>query len=51
MKILEINKFNFPNRGADRHFLDLCELLESSGHEVAVFAMDHPKNKKTKSWG
>ena len=44
MKILEINKFNFANAGADKHFLDLVELLRANGNEVAVFAMDHPKN-------
>ena len=45
MKILEINKFHFVKSGADRHFLDLIKLLRSKGHEVAVFAMDHPKNE------
>lgn len=44
MRILEINKFNFPNGGADRHFLDLVKLLESSGHEVAVFSMKNKRN-------
>ena len=48
MKILEINKFYFPKGGADKHFLDVVSLLESAGHEVAVFAMKHPKNKKSK---
>lgn len=44
MKILQINKFNFPKGGADKHFLDLIELLESKGHQMAVFSMRHPKN-------
>lgn len=44
MKILEINKFFFEKRGAERHFFDLCRLLEERGHEVAVFAMRHPEN-------
>ncbi|MCK9378861.1 MAG: glycosyltransferase [Candidatus Moranbacteria bacterium] len=48
MKILEINKFYFPKGGADKHFLDVVSLLESAGHEVAVFSMKHPKNKKSK---
>ncbi|TSD01897.1 MAG: Glycosyltransferase [Parcubacteria group bacterium Athens0714_25] len=48
MKILEINKFYFPKGGADKHFLDVVFLLESVGHEVAVFSMKHPKNKKSK---
>lgn len=44
MKILEINKFNYLRRGAERHFLDVIALLKSKGHKVAVFSMDHPKN-------
>lgn len=44
MKILEINKFFYPRRGAERHFLDLIALLEKRGHEVEVFAMRHPEN-------
>lgn len=44
MRILEINKFDYPRRGAERHFLDLITLLESRGHEVAVFAMDDSRN-------
>jgi len=45
MKILEINKFNFIQGGADRHFLELVKLLKGKGNEVAVFSMDHPKNE------
>ncbi|HAI74070.1 MAG TPA: hypothetical protein DCS28_03265 [Candidatus Moranbacteria bacterium] len=44
MKILEINKFNYAKGGADRHFLDLVNLLKSDGNEVAVFSMNNPKN-------
>ncbi len=47
MKILEINKFYFPKRGAEKHFLDLIQLLKNDGHQVAIFAMQHPKNLKT----
>lgn len=45
MRILEINKFNFIQGGADRHFLELIKLLKSQGNEVAVFSMNHPKNE------
>lgn len=45
MKILEINKFNYLRGGADRHFLELTQLLKAKGHEVAIFAMDHSSNK------
>jgi glycosyltransferase involved in cell wall biosynthesis len=44
MRILEVNKFNHVRGGADKHFVDLVNLLQKGGHEVAVFAMDHPKN-------
>lgn len=44
MKILEINKFNYLRRGAEKHFLDVVSLLKSKGHEVAIFSMDNPKN-------
>lgn len=44
MKILEVNKFFYPRRGAERHFLDLVRLLESHGHSVAIFSMEHPEN-------
>lgn len=44
MRILEINKFNFPKGGADKHFLDVVALLESAGHQTAVFSMKHSKN-------
>jgi len=44
MRILEINKFNYLRRGAEKHFLELQELLSGRGHEVAVFAMEHSQN-------
>jgi len=47
MKILEINKFYFPQGGADKHFLDVVQLLESRGHKTAVFSMAHPRNEKS----
>lgn len=40
MRILEVNKFYYPRRGAERHFLDCIELLKQAGHSVAVFTMD-----------
>ncbi len=48
MRILEINKFYFIKGGAERHFFDVIKLLEKKGHQVAVFSMHHPKNKKSK---
>ncbi|MDO8565724.1 MAG: glycosyltransferase [Candidatus Moranbacteria bacterium] len=40
MRILEVNKFYYPRRGAERHFLDCINLLKQTGHSVAVFTMD-----------
>ncbi len=47
MKILQVNKYHYPRGGADRYYLDLGERLESAGHEVAYFAMNHPRNLAT----
>ncbi len=44
MRILEVNKFFYMRRGAERHFLDLIALLKKNAHEVAVFSMRHPEN-------
>ena len=44
MKILAVNKFNYLKGGADRHFLELVQLLKANGNEVAIFAMNDPKN-------
>jgi glycosyltransferase involved in cell wall biosynthesis len=44
MKILLINNFYY-NRGGDCTYLfSLKDLLESKGHEVSVFSMQHPLN-------
>ncbi len=45
MKILLINKFHFVQGGADRHYLELGELLRQQGHEVIYFSMNHPDNQ------
>ncbi len=44
MRILLINKYLFSKGGAERHFFALQQLLERRGHEVIVFAMEHPQN-------
>lgn len=44
MKILLVNKFHYPHGGADLYYLELGQRLEQLGHEVAYFAMKHPKN-------
>ncbi|MFC1640850.1 glycosyltransferase, partial [Patescibacteria group bacterium] len=47
MKILHVNKFHYPKRGADRYYLDLMRLLEKHGHQNVPFSMEHPKNEKS----
>lgn len=48
MKILQVNKYHYVRGGAERYCLDLSQMLEKAGHEVAFFSMDHPKNLPTK---
>ena len=44
MRILQANKFYFLRGGAERYMLDLSAWLESQGHEILPFAMEHPQN-------
>ncbi len=44
MRILLSNKFFYPRGGDCIHTMQLKELLEKNGHEVAVFAMQFPEN-------
>ena len=44
MKILQVNKFYYPKRGADKYFLFLEKMLTAHGHEVRVFAMTSKLN-------
>lgn len=44
MRIVLVNKFAYRKGGADRHCLDLLDLLKSAGHDVSVFGMRHPDN-------
>ena len=48
MKVLHINKFYYPQGGAEQYFFDLTKLLEQRGVSVVPFAMEHPKNIKTR---
>lgn len=47
MKILQINKFYYRRRGAETYLFNLIDLLQQHGHDVAVFAMEHPENVPT----
>ena len=41
MKILMINKFLYPNGGSETYIFKLGAYLESQGHEVQYFGMEH----------
>lgn len=41
MKILMINKFLYPNGGSETYIFKLGEYLQSIGHEVQYFGMEH----------
>ena len=41
MKILMINKFLHPNGGSETYIFKLGEYLQSIGHEVEYFGMEH----------
>ncbi len=44
MKIILANKFFYPRGGDCIHTIGLKQLLESKGHEVAIFSMQYPEN-------
>lgn len=44
MKILLANKFFYLKGGAEVSFFETAKLLESKGHKVIFFSMQHPKN-------
>lgn len=43
MRILMINKFLYPNGGSETYIFKLGNYLESQGHEVQYFGMEHKK--------
>lgn len=42
MKILMVNKFLYPNGGSETYIFKLGQALESQGHQVEYFGMEHP---------
>lgn len=44
MKILQVNKFNYPRGGADKYFIELSERLLANDHEVVKFCMNDQRN-------
>lgn len=47
MKILQANKFYALKGGAERYMLELSAWLETQGHQVVPFSMQHPDNRET----
>lgn len=41
MKVLLVNKFLYPNGGSETYIFKLGEYLQSQGHEVQYFGMEH----------
>jgi glycosyltransferase involved in cell wall biosynthesis len=44
MKVLLVNAFHHPRGGVERTYLDESRWLAGTGHEVAHFAVRHPRN-------
>jgi glycosyltransferase involved in cell wall biosynthesis len=44
LKILMVDKFYFIKGGAERYFFELKAILESHGHQVIPFSMQHSEN-------
>lgn len=41
MRILMVNKFLYPNGGSETYIFKLGKMLQSQGHEVQYFGMEH----------
>ena len=49
MKILMVNKFLYPNGGAETYFFKVGKYMEKAGHQVEYFGMYDEKNIVTNS--
>jgi glycosyltransferase involved in cell wall biosynthesis len=47
MRVLLSNKYYYPRGGSDIYMIELERILKEHGHDVAVFAMQHPLNKES----
>ena len=45
MNILQINKFFWEHAGPERYMFEVSQVLESQGHTVEFFAMQHERNR------
>ena len=41
MHVLIVNKFLYPNGGSETYIFEIGKQLESMGHEVQYFGMEH----------
>ncbi len=51
MRILMVNKFLYPNGGAETYFFKVGRYMEQAGHQVEYFGMYHEKNIVANSAG
>lgn len=49
MRVLQVNKFYDPRGGTERVLYDLEDGLREAGHEVGIFAGEHPGNRESPS--
>ena len=47
LTVLMINKYYFVKGGSERYMFELTDLLQSRGHLVIPFSMEHPSNRST----
>lgn len=47
MKIIEVHKYWYERRGAERYVFSLTEELRERGHEVIPFSMHHAENEQS----
>jgi glycosyltransferase involved in cell wall biosynthesis len=47
MRILLSNKFYYPRGGPEIYMIELEKLFKEHGHDVGIFAMQHPLNLET----
>lgn len=45
MNILQVNKFFWEHAGPERYMFEVSQVLESHGHTVEFFAMQHERNR------
>ena len=49
MNILQVNKFYWEHAGPERYMFEVSQVLESRGHKVDFFAMQHERNRASEN--